>query len=473
MSPEIVGFTILLVGIGLIAGKLIRINFRIFSRFFLPSSVIGGLFFLLLGPEVLGRILGIEFGVFTGPVMRVMGAMPGLLISVIFAGLFLGKRIPSLKAIWMSAGPQVSFGQTLAWGQYVVGILVTALVLVPFFDASPMAGALIEIGFEGGHGTAAGLADTFVDLGYPEGADLAVGLATVGVIGGVVFGVFLINWGVRKSKTNYLKDPKSFKEAELRGVIELENRTSSGTITVSPQSIEPLAMHVGLIGIAVLIGKLLLEGLILIENATWASGDGMVIIGYVPLFPMAMIGGVILQLLLDKFDRFNLVDRGMVKSLQGLALDFLVLSAIATLSLSVIGENIVVFAVLALVGIAWNVFAFLILARRMIPKNWFERGIGDFGQSMGMTAVGLMLIRIVDSEGDTEALEAFGYKQLLFEPFVGGGIMTAISVPLIFNFGMWTIFLFVTAMMVIWMLVGLLYFGRKDAGDIQSLRDPE
>ena len=199
----------------------------------------------------------------------------------------------------------------------------------------------------------------------------------------------------------------------------------------------------------------------------------MVIIGYVPLFPMAMIGGVILQILLDKFDRFNLVDRGMVKSLQGLALDFLVLSAIATLSLSVLGENIVVFGVLALVGIAWNVFAFLVLARRMIPKNWFERGIGDFGQSMGMTAVGLMLIRIVDSEGDTEALEAFGYKQLLFEPFVGGGIMTAVSVPLIFNFGMWTILVFVTVMMVVWMLVGLLYFGRKDAREIQSLRAPE
>ena len=46
----------------------------------------------------------------------------------------------------------------------------------------------------------------------------------------------------------------------------------------------------------------------------------------------------------------------------------------------------------------------------MIPKYWFELGIGDLGQSMGMTAAGLMLIRIVDSDGKTSAMEAFGYK---------------------------------------------------------------
>lgn len=233
-------------------------------------------------------------------------------------------------------------------------------------------------------------------------------------------------------------------------------------MTVSPQSIEPLALHVGVIGIAIVIGKLLLEGLILLENLTWASDGRMAIFAYIPLFPMAMIGGVLLQLVLDKYDKDHLIDREMIKRIQGLALDFLVLSAIATLSLRVIGANIGPFLILALVGITWNVFGFLLLAKYMIPKNWFERGIGDFGQSMGMTAVGLMLIRIVDSESDTKALEAFGYKQLLFEPFVGGGVMTAISVPLIFNFGLLPVFIFVSLMLIFWLLIGLLYFGKKD-----------
>ncbi|TVP93973.1 MAG: sodium:glutamate symporter [Acholeplasmatales bacterium] len=471
MQADTIGLSILLIAIGLVVAKLIRLRFSIFSKFFLPSSVIAGFLFLLLGPEVLGRFFSEgsrwEYGLFTADVNRVFSSIPALLITVIFAGLFIGKTIPNIKEIWMTAGPQVSYGQTVAWGQYVFGILVAMVLLVPLFGADPMVGALIEIAFEGGHGTAAGLASTFEDLGFAEGADLAMGLATVGVVGGVVLGVILINWGVRKQKTNYLQKPEDFDEAELRGIIDVENRQSSGTLTVSPQSIEPLALHLGMIGIAILIGAGILQGLIFIEDRTWGANDGILIMNYIPLFPLAMIGGVILQLFLMRFDKFQLVDREMINRLQGLALDFLVVSAIATLSLRVIGENIWIFLILAAVGILWNVGAFLFLARRMIPKNWFERGIGDFGQSMGMTAAGLMLIRIVDAKGDTRALEAFGYKQLLFEPFVGGGVMTAISVPLIFNFGPVPIFIFVTLVTIGWLLVGLLYFGRKDASDMR------
>lgn len=476
MNANIIGFSILLLGIGLVVAKLIRLKFAIFSTFFLPSSIIAGFLFLLIGPEILGRILSLfgafahlEYGLLTEEIVEVFSRLPALLISVIFAALFLGKKIPHIKDIWLIAGPQVSYGQMVAWGQYVVGILLAMLVLSPVFGLPYTSGALIEIAFEGGHGTAAGLASTFEDVGFAGGADLALGLATIGVVSGVIFGVILINWGVRKGKTTFLKAPESLDETELRGMVGLETekeKPSAGRLTVSPDSIAPLALHVGMIGVSIVLGRGILELLVQLENATWGANDGVIIMGYLPLFPLAMLGGVIVQLLLDTYDSYGLIDREMIKRLQGLALDFLVASAIGTLSLQVLGANIWAFLLLALAGILWNVGAFWFLARRMIPKNWFERGIGDFGQSMGMTAAGLMLIRIVDSKGDSKALEAFGYKQLLFEPFVGGGFMTALSVPLIYNFGPGPLLIFVTMVMIIWMLVGLLYFGRMDASQI-------
>jgi glutamate:Na+ symporter, ESS family len=468
MTAQMVGYSIIILAFALLISKLIRIHVRFFSYFFLPTSIIAGFLLLFLGPEVLGKLLGdnMQYGLFNEHVLTVFQSLPGLLITVIFAALFIGKKLPNIKDIWMTAGPQVSYGQATAWGQYVVGILVTLLILTPFFNANPMAGALIEIAFEGGHGTAAGLADTFADLGFAEGRDLAMGLATVGVLSGVLSGVVLINWAVRKKHTVHLRKRDDLDEAETTGVVPIDERKPSAIMTVSPESIEPLALHLGVIALAILIGIGILEFFVWIEQMTWGQNGSFLIFKYIPLFPVAMLGGVIVQSLLNRFDRYQLINRQMISRLQGLALDFLIVSAIASLSLAVIGENLAIFVILAFTGIFWNLFMFVFLARKMIPKYWFERGIGDMGQSMGMTAIGLMLIRIVDSKNETGAMEAFGYKQLLFEPFVGGGVMTAISVPLIFQLGPIFVLILSFVVMTIWMLVGLLYFGKKSPEEI-------
>ena len=473
MTANIIGLSILLLAVALVVGKIIRVKFKIFSKFFMPTSIISGFLLLFFGPEVLGAFAGrfdietLEYGLFTPEILQVFSSLPGLLITIIFAGLFLGKRLPSAKNIWLTAGPQVSYGQTAAWGQYVFGILITMILLTPVFGAPPMAGALIEIAFEGGHGTASGLASTFEDVGYAEGGDLAVGLATVGVLSGVIFGVLLINWGVRKQHTHSLKSKDALDTQSMSGIIDKDKREKTMAMTVSPESIEPLALHLGIIAIAVLLGIGILEALVFIENVTWNASGNMTIFGYVPLFPVAMLGGVIVQRVLDRFDTFDIIDREMIARIQGLALDILIVSAIASLSLTVIGENIAIFLILSFTGILWNLIAFIYLAPKMIPKYWFERGIGDFGQSMAMTPVGLMLLRIGDPHNQTRALEAFGYKQLLFEPIVGGGLMTALSVPLIFQFGPLPVFIFSLIIMIIWMMIGIFYFGKKDPDTIE------
>ena len=102
---------------------------------------------------------------------------PGLLITVVFATLFLGKEIPGPRRIWEMAAPQATFGQTVARGQYVIGLAPAIPVLTPVFGIHPAAGALIEIGCEGGHGTATGLGATFDELGFEAGRDRALGMA--------------------------------------------------------------------------------------------------------------------------------------------------------------------------------------------------------------------------------------------------------------------------------------------------------
>lgn len=50
--------------------------------------------------------------------------MPGFLINIVFACLFMGSKIPGVKQVWEVAGPQLMYGQILAWGQYALPLLM-------------------------------------------------------------------------------------------------------------------------------------------------------------------------------------------------------------------------------------------------------------------------------------------------------------------------------------------------------------
>lgn len=469
MSADSIGFALLILGAALLVGKFARVKVGWIQKLFLPSSIVGGVILLLLGPQVLGRVGGPvgENGLFTEAMIDVWSVLPGLLISVIFATMFMGQKLPSPKRAAKLVGPQLSLGVALGSGQYVVGLLLAGLVLVPLFAAQPMTGALIEIGFEGGHGTAAGMRGVMEELGFAEGADLAVGLATVGIVGGIVIGIALINWGVRTGKTELLKGDVKMSVEEERGLFRADEHYSAGKMTSRPASVEPLSLHMALVSLAILLGLGFLEGLRWIEQQTYASvmlddNTPLEIFAYVPLFPIALLGGVLVQFIAEKTGYSHVIDHQIMLRIQGWALDFLVVAAIGTLSLAAIGSNIGTFAILAVAGVVLNVAIFLLLAPRIIGRYWFERGIGDFGQSMGVTATGLILMRVVDPEAKSPAFEAFGYKQLVFEPFFGGGLITALAIPVIYLSGPWPLFSVMLVVFLAAVLIGLLYFGPRE-----------
>ena len=474
MSPTTVALAILLLGVLALVGIAVRAYSKTAQKLFLPVSLIAGFIALIVGPQVLGRLGGwlgwdglTEGGLFGAEVMSVWSEIPGLLISVVFAALFLGSAIPSPKRAVTLLGPQLSLGFTFASGQYVIGMLLAVLILVPLFNVSPMFGALIEIGFEGGHGTAAGMAPVMTELGFEEGGDLALAMATVGILSGVIIGVIAVNWAARRGHSETL-DVESNQDPEIAQGFYHRDRPSGGAQTVRSESLDTLTLHIGIIAVAIIIGQGILSGLQAVEQWLWA--DSIEIFAYVPLFPLAMLGGVIIQLVADKTGLANLIDRGTMERIQGLALDTLIIAALATLSLDAIANNIGPFAILAIAGIAWNVFVLFFLAPRFIQSFWFERGIADFGQSMGVTATGLLLLRMADPKQESPAYEAFGYKQLVFEPFFGGGLVTAASIPLIVQLGPYPLLIVMAVLLVGSILTGLFYFGKRDTFVVKSMR---
>ena len=171
-----------------------------------------------------------------------------------------------------------------------------------------------------------------------------------------------------------------------------------------------------------------------------------------PLFPLCMIGGLILQKLFTFLKMDYLIDHGLMQRLAGTSLDFLVVAAVASIRLEFVAANWMPLTILCLAGVVWNVSLTLFLAPRIFNNAWFERAIAEFGQSSGVTATGLLLLRTVDPENKTVAPEAFGYKQLLHEPIMGGGIWTSLAVSLLLTQGFSIVFFTTVIMLAFWLL---------------------
>jgi ESS family glutamate:Na+ symporter len=459
-------FAFITIAILVLVGRYIKQKSPWIQRLYLPESIVAGVLALLLGPQVLGAIVSalagpdapLAQGTFPEAMRTVWSQSPSIFINIVFAALFLGETIPGPREIWRKAAPQVVFGQTLAWGQYVIGILATLLILIPLFGANPIASCLIEIGFEGGHGTAGGMADTLRSLGFDDGPDLALGLATVGIVSGIVCGTALADWARRKgyirSMPQTVEDPGEFPELTESEPEPPEFQRRRARL-MHNLLIDPLSINFGLVGLAVAIGWLILEGLKLLEAATWGQ-TGFEIMSFVPLFPMALIGGIIVQLVLERLRLHPLVIKPLMKSIAGVSLDVVVITALASISLTVIGGNLGTFLTLSVLGILWNVLIFLWFAPRIFPDYWFEKGIGDMGQSMGVTATGILLLRMVDPDNRSGAFESFAYKQLFFEPIVGGGLFTAAAPALVNQFGLIPVLLLTGGLLLFWLVAGYL-----------------
>jgi len=445
-------YALLIMAFFLILGYL-AVRLPVVSRAFLPNSLMAGLILLLVGPQVAGQFipdyqLSAQFYAF-------WSQLPKQLINVVFACLFLARPLLSAKKMWKVAGPHVAFGQTIAWGQYALGGLLTLFILTPFFGARDLHAALIEMSFEGGHGTVAGMGPVFTELNFKNGQDLAVGLATVSLCTALISGVILINWGRKKGHIKTVMK-SGLRERIYHRRITYELR-KKGVALRDHLTLKKVTTHVVLIAVSIFFAWIIFQTLVLAESVLFSDGQGFM--RYVPFFPFCMFGGIIAQAFWSKIG-FK-TSRPLIELISSITLSLLIASAIATMSLEYISSHIVIFGLLSVTGIVWILLAFVLFARRMFRHNWFQNGIVNAGQSMGMTATGLLFLHMVDPHDKTNAMEGFGYKQLMFEPFVGGGIVTALALPAIIVVGLPLFTAITSVICILWLLFGLFYFGKR------------
>ena len=91
---------------------------------------------------------------------------------------------------------------------------------------------------------------------------------------------------------------------------------------------------------------------------------------------------------------------------------------------------------LTVASVGWSVLVALVIAPRVFQENWFEHAIAEFGESQGNVATGFVMVDMVDPARQTDVARSYSYRQLVTRPILGGGFLSALSVPLIAAWGL-------------------------------------
>jgi hypothetical protein len=205
---------------------------------------------------------------------------------------------------------------------------------------------------------------------------------------------------------------------------ESPHTKGAGTGVLS-HSLAAWAVNLALAGIAVGIGWLAMEGL---RWGAHAAGGGFAaVIEAFPVFPLAIIGSLLVRLVLERSGNASVASSAIQGLVATLAADLLITAATACLDLSLLAQDWIPLTALAVAGLAWNLAVVLLLGPRILPAPWFERGILEFGQATGVAASGLLLLRMADPHDQADALPAFSIKQLLLQPLIAGGVITVVA----------------------------------------------
>lgn len=405
-------FYFIILGILLTIGVFLRLKIKIFKKYFIPASLIAGFVGLILGPY------GVKL--FSEEMVGTWGSIAGILITIVFAPMLIGMKSEKGKGTTRLVSQHLIYSYTGSLLQISIPLIVAGLILVPLFNINEMFASIIEVGWAGGHGTAAGMLDVFTDLGWEDGGSLAVTSATIGIVLGIISGIIMINHGVRKGYTSVIKESGELQDENNSDAIPLDKQKTSSKNTLNPDLVDGFAFHMGLLSIAIIIGWFLQKIITL-----YIPG--------IPLFPLAMIGGLLVNMVINRTKYMDLIDLETFKRIQGFALDFLIIGAVASIKIPVVVEFAIPLTILIAVTMGMMIWYFYYLGKRFFDDNWFENAIVHYGSYTGVAAVGLMLLRTVDPEMKTDSAKAYALRAPFYSPFLGGGLITSIIPVLILN----------------------------------------
>ena len=442
LKEVILDFTYL--SLFLVLGTMLRRYVPFFRKFLIPNNILAGFAALIFGPQILGaiwRAVGL-------PGMAVIPLDTGRLGIYVYHLLALTFITMGLRKEKQKSGKD-PYSKAMAcilsyMTQATLGLLIAfALIYTIKPDLFPGIGVLLTMGFGMGPGLAYSIGHGWEQYGFMGGGQVGLTFAAIGYLFAFFGGIGLIRMGIRRNKMSTIKSLDEVSHDVRTGIIHLDHddKRSAGKLTMSHEAIDSMSFQLAVIGLVYLatywVTKLL-AGLLPpdLANTLWS---------------FHFIVGILLSLgtrwFLDKIGKSYMLDEGLIMRINGVAIDYLVVAAIAAISIPILQHYWLSILLISVMGGLGTVGVLYWVSYRAYSDYPFERFVSVFGEMTGTINSSLTLIRVMDPHFKTKIAE---------DSILGSAITIGLAFPMLFMMNIPTMFFADNILKGWWITLGLL-----------------
>lgn len=279
-----------------------------------------------------------------------------------------------------------------------LGISIVAAMLVSGFF--PAAGILLPFGYGQGTGQALNYGGIFEnDFGFLGGKSFGLTIAALGFLSASIGGVIHLNMLKRKGKIKLV----AAKDRALRS----EEIQSDDEIPMQ-ESIDKMTIQIALIAVAYMLAYLLM----------WALGlllPGLKSVIYGFNFLLGVLTATLVKLLMGWLKKKHVLKKEYTNSFlmtraSNFFFDIMVVAGIAAIRFSVLKDYWGIILIMGVVGLVITYIYNYYVAKKLFPEYAEEQFLTMYGMLTGTASTGVILLREIDGDFKTPALDNLVYQ---------------------------------------------------------------
>lgn len=410
---------IILIGvllIGMLFAHMLKKNIKFLQKTLIPASVLGGVVILIF--TTIYKLITKEtffdldmFSIVTSTTSdkaitgsQILEAVTYHMLGVGFIATALrsGKKNNSKKRTTDIFNSGVTTVTTYLI-QAILGIIITIIAVKFIPGLIEAAGIILCFGYGQGTGQALNYGKIYEGYGLVNGANFGLSIAALGFLSASIGGVIYLNYLKRKNKVKILDDDNT--DELTLGKIQNKNEISMNG------SIDKLTIQIAIIVCIYIVTYLLMK---LLGNLV---GEGLkaTIFGFNFLF--GTIVAVLTKLVFSLLKKWGIMKKDYINDffmnrIAGVAFDIMIVAGIAVIDLGLIKDYWLLLVIMGVVGAVTTFGYIYIVSKKLFPEYQYEQFFAMYGMLTGTASTGMILLREIDPNFETEASNNLAYQSL-------------------------------------------------------------